>query len=70
MPFSSDREPAPPIGGAIRTELIRDLALGELDHDQLAVKYERSPDAIHQFSSRSKDEIRRAEQALVADTSK
>jgi hypothetical protein len=35
----------------------------------LAVKYERSIDAIHQFASRNKDEIRLAKQALIATPS-
>jgi hypothetical protein len=43
--------------------------LCELTHNQLAEKYERSPDAIKQFASRNKDEVRRTKQALIADAS-
>jgi hypothetical protein len=66
-PVDPDHVPAPAIRGALRAELVRDLALGAETLDQLAVKFERSLDAIKQFSSRNKDEIRRAKQALVAD---
>jgi hypothetical protein len=67
METKDGREPAPRIQGVLRTELVRDLALGAETHDQLAEKYGRSLDAIRHFSSRNKDEIRRAKQALVAD---
>jgi hypothetical protein len=67
MPFESDSRPAPPIRGALRSELIRDKALGELTHEQLAEKYGRSLQAINQFSARNADEIRSAKQALVAN---
>jgi hypothetical protein len=53
----------PDIRGVLRAELIRDLALGELTHDQLAEKYDRVTQAISNFASRNKDEIRRAKQA-------
>jgi hypothetical protein len=66
-PTDPDRPVPPPIRGVLRTELVRDLALGTETHDQLAEKYGRTVQAIHQFSSRNKDEIRRAKQALVAD---
>jgi len=69
MTFESDREPAPPIRGALRTELVRDLALGELTHEQLGEKYGRSTQAVHMFSARNADEVRLAKQALVADPS-
>jgi hypothetical protein len=69
MPFEATHPIAPPIRGALRAELVRELALGELTHDQLAEKYERSPDAIKQFASRNKDEVRRTKQALIADAS-
>ena len=49
MPFESDFQPAPPIRGALRSELIRDKALGQLTHEQLAEKYGRSVRAIHQL---------------------
>jgi hypothetical protein len=52
----------PDIRGTLRAELVRDLALGDLTHEQLAEKYERHPQAITNFSSRNKDEIRRAKQ--------
>jgi hypothetical protein len=52
----------PDIRGSLRAELVRDLALGELTHEQLAEKYDRHPQAISQFSVRNKDEIRRAKQ--------
>jgi hypothetical protein len=52
----------PDIRGSLRAELVRDLALGELTHEQLAEKYDRVPQAITNFSSRNKDEIRRAKQ--------
>jgi hypothetical protein len=67
METKDGREPAPPTRGVLRVELVRDLALGAETHDQLAEKYGRSVDAIHQFSSYNRDEIRRAKQALVAD---
>jgi hypothetical protein len=38
------------------------LALGKLAHEQLAEKYDRVAQAITNFSSRNKDEIRRARQ--------
>lgn len=52
----------PDIRGALRAELVRDLALGELTHEQLGEKYDRTTQAIHEFSSRNKAEIRRAKQ--------
>jgi len=55
-------ERAEKIRGSLRAELVRDLALGELTHEQLAEKYDRHPQAITNFSSRNKDEIRRARQ--------
>jgi hypothetical protein len=55
-------ERAEKIRGSLRAELVRDLALGELTHEQLAEKYNRHPQAITNFSSRNKDEIRRARQ--------
>jgi hypothetical protein len=63
METKDGREPAPPIRGALRAELIRDRALGQLTIEQCAEKYGRSVDAIKQFSSYNKDEIRRAKQA-------
>jgi hypothetical protein len=51
METKDGREPAPPIRGVLRAELIRDRALGELTMEQLAEKYGRSVDAIKQFSS-------------------
>ena len=63
------REPAPRIRGALRTALIRDVAVGELTREQLAEKYGRSLPAIHQFATRNSDEIRLAKQALVASSS-
>jgi hypothetical protein len=62
-----DQPPTPPIRGVLRTELVRDLALGAETHAQLAEKYGRSTQAVHQFAQRNRDEIRRAKQALVAD---
>ena len=53
----------PDIRGAVRAELVRDLALGELSHNRLAEKYDRVPQAIQNFTSRNKDEIRRAREA-------
>jgi hypothetical protein len=52
----------PDIRGSLRAELVRDLALGELTHPELAEKYDRHPQAITNFASRNKAEIRRAEQ--------
>jgi hypothetical protein len=52
----------PDIRGSLRAELVRDLALGELTHEQLGEKYDRTTQAIHEFSSRNKAEIRRAKQ--------
>jgi hypothetical protein len=69
MPFESDSQPAPPIRGALRSELIRELAVGDRTHEQLGEKYGRSTQAVHQFSARNADEIRLAKQALVADPS-
>jgi hypothetical protein len=69
METKDGREKAPRIQGVLRTELVRDLALGAETHDQLAEKYGRGIDTIAHFSSRNKDEIRRAKQALVADPS-
>jgi hypothetical protein len=53
-----------PIRAALRTELVCDLALGELTHKQLGEKYGRYTQAIHQFSACHKDEILRAKQSL------
>jgi hypothetical protein len=58
---------APDIRGVLRTELICDLALGELTHVELAEKYGRSTQAINSFSSRNKDEIRRAKQDQASE---
>jgi hypothetical protein len=52
----------PDIRGALRAELVRDLALGELSHEQLGEKYSRYPQAISNFAGRNRDEIRRAKQ--------
>jgi hypothetical protein len=52
----------PDIRGSLRAELVRDLALGELTHDQLGEKYDRHPQAIANFAFRNKAEIRRAKQ--------
>ena len=62
LEMSEDR--APQIRGVVRAELVADLAIGELSHDQLAEKYERSRFAIDQFSSRNRDEIRLAKQDM------
>src|SRR5512133_813462 len=62
METKDGRESAPPIRGALRAELIRDRALGELTIEQCAEKFDRSVDAIKQFSSRNAAEIRRAKQ--------
>ena len=67
MPFPSDRETAPPVRGVARTDRIRKIALGELTYQQIADEEEVSLDAITQFASRNKEEIRLAKQALVAD---
>lgn len=67
MPFESANPIPPPIRGVLRTELIRDLALGEQTYELLASKYGRSHQAVKQFAARNADEIRRAKQALVAD---
>ena len=40
------------IRGALRAELVRDLALGELSHEQLGEKYDRATQAITNFSLR------------------
>ena len=65
LEMSEDR--APQIRGVVRAELVADLAIGELSHDQLAEKYERSRFAIDQFSSRNRDEIRLAKQDMSAE---
>jgi hypothetical protein len=52
----------PDIRGSLRAELVRDLALGELTHPQLAEKYGRAQQSIANFSSRNSDAIRRAKQ--------
>jgi hypothetical protein len=52
----------PDIRGALRAELVRDLALGELSAEQLSEKYDRTVQAIYNFTSRNKAEIRRAKQ--------
>ena len=57
IPTSDGRQPAPPIRGEERAGLVNDLALKELSHEQLAVKYERSLDAIRRFSCRNSAEI-------------
>jgi hypothetical protein len=59
----------PDIRGALRAELIRRLALGDETHEELGVEFERSTQAITNFSSRNKDEIRRTKQALIANVS-
>jgi hypothetical protein len=61
----SGAEERPYIRGAVRADLIADLALGELSLAQLAEKYERSVEAIHKFQTRNRDEIRQAKQAIV-----
>jgi hypothetical protein len=48
-----DQPPTPPIRGVLRTELVRDLALGAETHAQLAEKYGRSTQAVHQFATQS-----------------
>lgn len=68
MPFESSHPIAPPIRGALRAELIQKLAIGEQTHEELAVEFDRTLDAIRQFSSRNKDEIRSAKRALIAST--
>ena len=55
-------EQTPDIRGSLRAELIRDLALGELTHEQLGERYGRAPQSIANFSSRNADEVRRAKQ--------
>ena len=50
------------IRGSLRAELIRDLALGDLTHEQLGERYGRAPQSIANFSSRNADEVRRARQ--------
>jgi hypothetical protein len=67
MPFESERETAPPVRGVARTERIRKIAVGELTYQQIADEEEVGLDAITQFASRNKEEIRLAKQALVAD---
>jgi hypothetical protein len=67
MPFESDRQPAPPIRGTLRAELIRRLAVGDETHEVLAVEFGRSTQAVKQFAARNADEVRSAKQALVAD---
>jgi hypothetical protein len=52
----------PDIRGSLRAELIRDLALGELTHEQLAEKYSRAQQSITNFSHLNRDEVRRAKQ--------
>jgi hypothetical protein len=51
----------PDIRGQERVDLIEALALGAESHVQLAERFGRSPDAIHQFSSRNKAAIAIAE---------
>jgi hypothetical protein len=48
--------------GSLRAELVRDLALGELTHEQLAEKYGPAQQSITNFSHRNADAIRRAKQ--------
>jgi hypothetical protein len=67
MPFESDSQPAPPIRGALRSELIRELAVGDQTHEALGIAFGRSTQAIHQFSARNAEEIRLAKQALVTN---
>jgi hypothetical protein len=54
----------PDIRGQERVDLIEALALGAETHVQLAERFGRSPDAIHQFSSRNGDEIGRRKAVL------
>jgi hypothetical protein len=61
------RETAPPVRGVARTERIRKIAVGDLTYQQIADEEEVGLDAITQFASRNKEEIRLAKQALVAD---
>lgn len=65
MPFESDREPAPPIRGTLRAELVRDLALGDHTYEVLAERYGRSHQAVKQFAARNADEIRLAKRACA-----
>jgi hypothetical protein len=62
METKDGRDPAPPIRGPLRAELIRDRAIGELTIEGCAEKYGRTVDAIKQFCSRNSEEIRRAKQ--------
>ena len=41
-----------PIRGRLRVELIRDLADGDLSHEQLGEKYGRCTQAINNFSAK------------------
>jgi hypothetical protein len=66
IPTKDGREPARRLPGALRTERIRKIAAGE-DYQAIADEEEVSLDAIYQFASRNKEEIRLAKQALVAD---
>jgi len=54
----------PPIRGAQRTALVRDLALGEHTYEQLAERYGRSHQAVKQFAARNVDEINEAKQEM------
>ncbi len=64
MPFESSHPIAPDIRGPMGTSLVRDQALGEGTHGQLAEKYGRSLDAIKQFASRNAGEINEAKQEM------
>jgi hypothetical protein len=55
------------VRGVARTERIRKIAVGDLTYQQIADEEEVGLDAITQFASRNKEEIRLAKQALVAD---
>lgn len=66
IPTKDGREPAPPIKGAERAALVRDLAIGEESRQQLAEKYGRSLDAINGFAARNAPEIRLAKAAIAA----
>jgi hypothetical protein len=51
----------------LRAALINDLAIGELTHAQLAEKYGRGVDTIHQFAARRADDVRLARQDITVD---
>jgi hypothetical protein len=55
-------ERADNIRGSLRAELIRRLAIGDETFDQIAEEFGRAPQTIANFSSRNRDEIRRARQ--------